>query len=80
MNEIDTHQLMKEIGGLIASVQNVDKKLTEYCVDNKTQHNAMWRKIDGHSKKINWFMGGVAAVSSALTYMIIIFKHKIFGE
>jgi len=79
MKELDTHALMKEIGGITASIQGMDKKLTEYCIDNKTQHTAMWRKMDGHSKKINWFMGGVAVISSALTYAFIAFKHKIIG-
>jgi len=79
MSDFDSHALMKELGGLTASVQNVDKKLTEYCYDNKIQNRDMWSKIDSHSRKINWFMGGMAVVSSAITYTVIAFKHKIFG-
>ena len=74
-----TPYLFEKLGNIDGKLDSLLKNQTEYNQDNKSQHRAMWMRIDSHGKKINWFMGAAAVLSSLATYTFITFKHKLFG-
>ena len=73
-------EIAEQLGGLKTLQETTLNVLKEYCADNKQQHRAMWTKLDAHSRKINWFMGGIAVISGSLTYAFLAFKHKFLGS
>lgn len=46
-------EIAKELGGLTTAIQHVHDKLDIYLSDQKSQHNALWKKIDTHSGEIS---------------------------
>lgn len=66
--EHDIH-IAEQLGGIKTLQTTILEKLAGYCDDNQKQHDAMWKKMDSHGKKINWILGigtglGVAATAT----------------
>ena len=80
--KFSTHDLeiAEKLGGISALQETILNRLDEYMTDNKTQHKALWVRIDGHSRKINWMMGCAATVSACATYAALWLKHKFWSS
>lgn len=46
-------EIAEKLGALNSSIQHVHDKLDSYLNDQRTQHNALWKKIDTHSDDIS---------------------------
>ncbi len=70
-------KLAEDIGGIKALITMTHDKIDDYCKKNEEHHNALWRKVDKHSKFINWLSGVIAIVWLALGLAIDGFRKKM---
>jgi len=69
----------EKLGGLTSSINNMDKKLSEFIIAHRKEHNAVWMQIDRHSKFVNWCLGASAAIAGSFGIIITWVKTK-FGH
>ena len=67
---MDNDKIILEIYGkvetLVNSTNRMESQLTDHVKEDSRQHNAMWKKIDVHSRIISYFLGAIAISGFAI--------------
>ena len=79
MGEIDNGKVLMEIFGEVRATSSDVKHMKSTMEKHASTVDRLHERVDHLNKWMNGMKGAVAVVAGSVTFIVVWFKHKIFG-